>query len=196
MEMRRCSRAPLGVSPDFKPIRRNAANNCCPTSPAMRSLALLFLSPALSLSPFSLSDVRESFGLETLKDYRTGGTVHVIINNQIGFTTLPRNADSAVYCRSSKSWIQLSVVGISLTILSASSDVAKITQCPVFHVNGDNPEAVIRAMKIAIEYRQRFHRDVVVDLTCYRRHGHNEQVIHSSLDRRESGLSSSLLRQS
>ncbi|ETV88960.1 oxoglutarate dehydrogenase (succinyl-transferring), E1 component, variant 2 [Aphanomyces astaci] len=97
--------------------------------------------------------VREAFGFSGLEDFKTGGTVHVIINNQIGFTTLPKQADSAVYC----------------------SDVAKISRSPIFHVNGDDPEAVVKVMKMAVEFRQKYKCDVVVDLVCYRRHGHNEQ---------------------
>ncbi|RLN96084.1 hypothetical protein BBJ28_00005065 [Nothophytophthora sp. Chile5] len=97
--------------------------------------------------------VRETLGFSSLEDFRTGGTVHVIINNQIGFTTLPKNADSAVYC----------------------SDVAKVSRSPIYHVNADDPEAVAKVMKMAVEYRQTFHCDVTVDLICYRRHGHNEQ---------------------
>ena len=97
--------------------------------------------------------VREAFGFGQLSDYKTGGTVHVIINNQIGFTTLPKEADSAVYC----------------------SDVAKLSGVPVFHVNGDDVEAVVKVMQMAMSYRQKFQRDVVIDLVCYRRHGHNEQ---------------------
>ncbi|RHY52938.1 hypothetical protein DYB38_010265, partial [Aphanomyces astaci] len=94
--------------------------------------------------------VREAFGFSGLEDFKTGGTVHVIINNQIGFTTLPKQADSAV-------------------------DVAKISRSPIFHVNGDDPEAVVKVMKMAVEFRQKYKCDVVVDLVCYRRHGHNEQ---------------------
>ncbi|ETW08856.1 oxoglutarate dehydrogenase (succinyl-transferring), E1 component, variant [Aphanomyces invadans] len=97
--------------------------------------------------------VREAFGFSGLEDFKTGGTVHVIINNQIGFTTLPKQADTAIYC----------------------SDVAKISRSPIFHVNGDDPEAVVKVMKMAVEYRQKYKCDVVVDLVCYRRHGHNEQ---------------------
>ncbi|CAH0473793.1 unnamed protein product [Peronospora belbahrii] len=97
--------------------------------------------------------VREALGFSSLEDFRTGGTIHVIINNQIGFTTLPKNADSAVYC----------------------TDVAKVSRSPIFHVNADDPEAVAKVMKIAVEFRQTFHCDVTVDLVCYRRHGHNEQ---------------------
>ncbi|CAK4669081.1 unnamed protein product [Aphanomyces euteiches] len=97
--------------------------------------------------------VREAFGFSGLEDFKTGGTVHVIINNQIGFTTLPKQADTAIYC----------------------SDVAKISRSPIFHVNGDDPEAVVKVMKMAVEFRQKYKCDVVVDLVCYRRHGHNEQ---------------------
>ncbi|KAL7682549.1 putative 2-oxoglutarate dehydrogenase E1 component, thiamine diphosphate-binding protein [Plasmopara halstedii] len=97
--------------------------------------------------------VREALGFSSLEDFKTGGTIHVIINNQIGFTTLPKNADSAVYC----------------------TDVAKVSRSPIFHVNADDPEAVAKVMKIAVEFRQTFHCDVTVDLVGYRRHGHNEQ---------------------
>lgn len=96
--------------------------------------------------------VAECFGLSGLKGHRTGGTVHFIINNQIGFTTSPRYSRSSPYC----------------------SDVAKMVEAPIFHVNGDDPEAVVHVAKIAIEFRQRFQKPVVVDMFCYRRFGHNE----------------------
>ena len=96
--------------------------------------------------------VAECFGLSDLRGYRTGGSLHVIINNQIGFTTYPRYSRSSPY----------------------PSDVAKMIAAPIFHVNGDDPEAVVFAAKIAIEYRQKFHKPVVVDMFCYRRFGHNE----------------------
>ena len=87
-----------------------------------------------------------------LPGHNIGGTIHVIVNNQIGFTTAPRFARSSPY----------------------PSDVAKLSQAPIFHVNGDDPEAVVHCAKIATEYRQKFNRDVVIDMVCYRRFGHNE----------------------
>jgi 2-oxoglutarate dehydrogenase E1 component len=96
--------------------------------------------------------VAECFGLSGLKGYRTGGSVHFIVNNQIGFTTYPRYSRSSPY----------------------PSDVAKMIEAPIFHVNGDDPEAVVYAAKVAIEFRQKFQKPVVVDLFCYRRYGHNE----------------------
>ncbi|WP_404381613.1 2-oxoglutarate dehydrogenase E1 component [Caenispirillum salinarum] len=96
--------------------------------------------------------VAECFGLSQLKGYRTGGTIHFIINNQIGFTTAPQYSRSGPY----------------------SSDIAKMVQSPILHVNGDDPEAVIFAARVAAEFRQEFGADVVVDMICYRRHGHNE----------------------
>jgi 2-oxoglutarate dehydrogenase E1 component len=96
--------------------------------------------------------VAECFALSDLKGYRTGGSLHFIVNNQIGFTTYPRYSRSSPY----------------------PSDVAKMIDAPIFHVNGDDPEAVVFAAKIAIEYRQKFHKPVVIDMFCYRRHGHNE----------------------
>ncbi len=96
--------------------------------------------------------IAECFGLSELRGYRTGGTVHIIVNNQIGFTTNPGYARSSPY----------------------PSDVAKAVQAPIFHVNGDDPEAVVHAARVATEYRQRFHKDAVIDMFCYRRQGHNE----------------------
>ena len=96
--------------------------------------------------------VAECFGLSGLKGHRTGGSIHFIINNQIGFTTSPRHSRSSPYC----------------------SDVAKMVEAPIFHVNGDNPEAVVHVAKIATEFRQKFQKPVVIDMFCYRKHGHNE----------------------
>jgi 2-oxoglutarate dehydrogenase E1 component len=96
--------------------------------------------------------VAECFGLSGLKGHRTGGSIHFIINNQIGFTTAPRYSRSSPYC----------------------SDVAKMVEAPIFHVNGDNPEAVVHVAKIATEFRQRFQKPVVIDMFCFRKHGHNE----------------------
>lgn len=96
--------------------------------------------------------VAECFGLSGLKGYRTGGSIHFIVNNQIGFTTNPRYARSSPY----------------------PSDVAKMIEAPIFHVNGDDPEAVVFCAKVATEFRQKFHKPVVIDMFCYRRFGHNE----------------------
>ena len=96
--------------------------------------------------------VAECFAMSGLPGHNIGGTIHVIVNNQIGFTTAPRFARSSPY----------------------PSDVAKLAQAPIFHVNGDDPEAVVHCAKVATEYRQKFNRDVVIDMVCYRRFGHNE----------------------
>ena len=96
--------------------------------------------------------VAECLGLSGLRGHRTGGSLHFIVNNQIGFTTAPRFSRSSPY----------------------PSDVAKMIDAPIFHVNGDDPEAVVHVTKIAVEYRQRFRKPVVIDMFCYRRHGHNE----------------------
>ena len=96
--------------------------------------------------------VAEGLAMSDISGYRVGGTIHLVVNNQIGYTTAPKYARSSMY----------------------ATDVAKTVQAPIFHVNGDDPEACARVARLAFEYRQRFHKDVVIDMLCYRLHGHNE----------------------
>jgi len=128
---------------------RRGSVDYSPTDAARRSSMAVLLHGDAS---FFLGSVREVLGLSNLRDYTTGGTVHIIINNQIGFTTAPKEGHSSLYC----------------------SDVALSINAPVFHVNAEDPEAVTKVFRAAVNYRTKFGMDVVINLWCYRRQGHNE----------------------
>ncbi len=114
-----------------------------------RSLAILIHGDA---SFAGQGVIQETLNLSEVADYSTGGTIHIVVNNQIGFTTCPREGRSPVY----------------------ATDIARMLQVPIFHVNGEDPEAVAQVVRLAVDFRMRYHKDVVVDMYCYRRYGHNE----------------------
>jgi 2-oxoglutarate decarboxylase len=151
--------APLGaqasslrVTPDSNPIEKAPADSTSTSTQAEKRYAKL---PVLVHGDAAFAGegiVAETLNLSGLPGYETGGTIHLIVNNQLGFTTSPEEGRSSVY----------------------STDVAKMIQIPIFHVNGDDPDAVYNVLQIALDYRQRFHKDVVIDVIGFRRHGHNE----------------------
>lgn len=136
------------VNPVVEGVVR-AKQDLLPEDEKKRVIALLIHGDAAFIGQ---GVVAETLNLSQLDGYCTGGTIHLVINNQIGFTTLPDESRSTAY----------------------ATDIARMVQAPIFHVNGDDPEACIRVVNVAFEYRQKFGRDVVVDMICYRRHGHNE----------------------
>jgi 2-oxoglutarate dehydrogenase E1 component len=126
-----------------------ARQDLCGITPTRQVLPLLIHGDSAFAGQGS---IMETLNLSQLDGYRTGGTLHIVLNNQIGFTTQPRDARSSLY----------------------ATDVAKMLACPIFHVQGESPEAALHAIRLAMDYRQEYGRDVVVELICYRRHGHNE----------------------
>ena len=135
---------------DDSPLRKVGSLDYSPGDVAKRKCMGLLIHGDAS---FYQGSLREALGFSNLRDYSTGGTIHVIINNQIGFTTMPQESYCFVYC----------------------SDVAASIGAPIFHVNGDFPEKVVAVFEAAVAYRQRFNKDCVINIWCYRRHGHNEQ---------------------
>ena len=134
------------------PLGRIGSVDYSPSDRAKESVMALLVHGDASLFQGSVSEI---MGFSGLRDYTTGGTVHIVVNNQIGFTTTPKEATSSMYC----------------------TDIAKHLGVPIFHANGDCPEMVVRACELAAQYRQRFSRDAVVNVWCYRAKGHNEQDI-------------------
>jgi 2-oxoglutarate dehydrogenase E1 component len=142
----------LPVTPDSNPIEEAPAGSTSTSKQAEKRYAKL---PVLVHGDAAFAGegtVAETLNLSGLPGYETGGTIHLIVNNQLGFTTSPEEGRSSVY----------------------STDVAKMIQIPIFHVNGDDPDTVYNVLQIALDYRQRFHKDVVIDVIGFRRHGHNE----------------------
>lgn len=135
---------------DDSPLLKTGSLDYSPSDSAKRRCMAVLLHGDAS---FYQGSLREALGFSNLRDYSTGGTIHVIINNQIGFTTMPEESNSFVYC----------------------SDVAVATGAPIFHVNADHPEEVVAVFAAAVAYRQMFNKDCVINMWCYRRHGHNEQ---------------------
>ena len=123
--------------------------------------------------------VFETMHLSDLPDYTTHGTIHIVVNNQIGFTTDPRHSRSSPYCTGKwniSPYIRKIKILLSRWkyLIYFFADVARVVNAPIFHVNSDDPEAVMHVCKLAAEWRATFHKDVVIDIVCYRRNGHNE----------------------